>query len=80
MGNVNKWKGIIILINEILGKVMWIKMGIRGGDQGDVSFRLYEVGNGEWNWWCVGEGHSATTPGSFGVLGSINPRYKCSKL
>lgn len=32
MGNVDKWEGIIILINEILGKVMWIKMGINAGD------------------------------------------------
>lgn len=34
MGNVDKWEGIIILINEILGEVMWIKMGINVGEMG----------------------------------------------
>lgn len=77
---MDKWEVIVILINEILGKVMWIKMGINAGDNGGASFRLYKVGCGGWNWWCVDEAHSATTPGSFGVLGSINPRSKCVKL
>ena len=43
MGNVDKWEVIVILINEILGKVMWIKMGINAGEMGGVSFRLYKV-------------------------------------
>lgn len=38
--------GIIILINEILGEMMWIKMGISAGDNGGVSFRLYKVMGG----------------------------------
>ena len=32
MGNVDKVVRIIILNKEILGKVMWIKMGISVGD------------------------------------------------
>jgi hypothetical protein len=31
---VDKWERIVILINEILGKVMWIKMGINAGKMG----------------------------------------------
>jgi len=56
------------------------KNGDKYGGNGGVSFRLYEVSDGEWNWWCVDEAHSATTPGSLRVLGSINPRFKCVKL
>ena len=71
MGNVDKWRRIIILNKKILGEMMWIKMGINEGDNGSASFRLYKVRCGRWKGWCVDEAHSATTPGSLGVSGSI---------
>ena len=53
MGNVDKWERIIILINEILGKMMWIKMGIRGGD--NQWIRILFVSGMGLGWGRVGE-------------------------
>ena len=55
--------------------MMWIKMGISEGDNGGMSFRLYKVRGGRWNWWCVDEAHSATTPVSLGVSGLNGPLF-----
>jgi len=51
---VDKWEGIIILINEILGKVMWIKMGINAGEMRArvFDYMKLEIGNGIGGVWA----------------------------
>ena len=50
---MDKWEGIIILINEILGEVMWIKMGINAGD--NQWIRILFVSGIGLGWGGVGE-------------------------